>query len=184
MVMLPGIGYTCDRSLMYYTGRLAAEMGYEIIRVNYGGFPRNLRGNAEGLRACLDSAEAQARALLAQVEWDRYDEIVFTGKSIGTAVACRLARTLGAPSRCVLLTPLPQTFDGPIPGAIAFHGTADPWADTPSIRAACAEAHTPLCITENANHSLETGDALRDIEILAEVIRTVRAFLANGNTCQ
>ena len=184
MVMLPGIGYTCDRPLLYYTGRLAASMGYEVIRVSYGGFPMNLRGNAAGLRACLDSAEAQAREALGQVDSRQYEEVVYTGKSIGTVVACRLARSIGAPARCVLLTPLPQTFDGPVSEAVAFHGTADPWAETPVIRAACAEKHIPLHITENANHSLETGDVLRDIANLSGVMEIVKTFLDRGNKCQ
>lgn len=184
MVTLPGIGYTCDRPILYYAGRLAASMGYEVIRVGYSGFPMNLRGNAEGMRACLDSAEAQAGEALKAVDWHLYDDIVFTGKSIGTVVACRLAKRVGSRARCVLLTPLPQTFDTHLPEAVAFHGTADPWADTPTIRAACADKHVPLYITENANHSLETGDALKDIENLSSVMRTVRDFLSKGNIWQ
>lgn len=180
MVMLPGIGYTCDRPLLYYTGRLAAAMGYEVVRVSYGGFPMNLRGNEAGLRDCLDSAEAQAREALKAVDWHQYDDIVFTGKSIGTVVACRLAQSIGAPSRCVLLTPLPHTFEGTVPQAVAFHGTADPWANTPTISAACIEKQVPLYITENANHSLETGDALRDIANLMSVVEKVKDFLSRG----
>lgn len=29
-VLFPGIGYTCDKPLLYYSAKLAAEKGYEV----------------------------------------------------------------------------------------------------------------------------------------------------------
>ena len=57
--------------------------------------------------------------------------------------------------------------------AAAFHGTADPWAVTEEIEEACSRLEIPLYLTEGANHSLETGDVQKDIEILAETIRRI-----------
>ena len=32
-VIFPGVGYTCTKPLLYYTASMAAERGYEIIRL-------------------------------------------------------------------------------------------------------------------------------------------------------
>lgn len=38
---------------------------------------------------------------------------------------------------------------------ITFHGTNDPWVETPIIETNCHNYHLPLYIIEDANHSLE-----------------------------
>ena len=38
-VIFPGVGYTCTKPLLYYTASMAAERGYEIIRLDYGHHP-------------------------------------------------------------------------------------------------------------------------------------------------
>ena len=58
----------------------------------------------------------------------------------------------------------------PCPTGIAFHGTADPWADTEMITNGCRKIGIPLYLTENANHSMETGDTLHDIFILHDIM--------------
>ena len=58
----------------------------------------------------------------------------------------------------------------PISTGIAFHGTADPWADTKIITNGCRKVGIPLYLTENANHSMETGDTLHDIFILHDIM--------------
>ena len=53
--------------------------------------------------------------------------------SIGTTVAVRYADACGISCQHVLFTPLEETFSVPVRDAIAFHGTADPWADDKEI---------------------------------------------------
>ena len=36
--LFPGIGYTCDKPLLYYSWKLLDGLGWEIIPVRYGGF--------------------------------------------------------------------------------------------------------------------------------------------------
>ena len=40
-VIFPGIGYTADKPLLYYTSRLARKHGYQIQTVSYGTLPEN-----------------------------------------------------------------------------------------------------------------------------------------------
>ncbi len=176
-VLFPGIGYTCARPLLYYAGKLAAERGYQILSVEYGELPRNVKGSPERMRLAFDIACERTEAALERVDWAAQEDVLFIGKSIGTAVATRYAARHGLNVRFVLLTPLAQTFDGMAGEAVAFHGTADPWADTGAIRAACEARGIPLYLTEGANHSLETGNVEADIETLSETMRVVRKFI-------
>ena len=179
-VLFPGIGYHCDKPLLYYSARLARASGYELLTVPYAGFPDRVRGDGEKLRACLEIARAQAEALLAEVNWADCRDILFIGKSIGTAVASRYALEKDLEVRSVLLTPLAETFRFVWGSAVAFHGTADPWADTGAIVAACRERGIPLYLTEGANHSLETGDVRRDVEALAAALDRIDAFIKSA----
>ena len=177
IVLFPGLGYTCDKPLLYYTGKLAGRMGFEVVPVPYGGFPKNAKGDREKMRQCFDLAIEQTEQLLKSIDWNRYDDILFVGKSIGTIAAVFYAVKHHLKVRSILFTPLEETFQEGMPEAIAFHGTADPWAETPKIRKACQERKIPLYMTENANHSLETGDVETDLSHMITVMQTVREYI-------
>ena len=179
-VLFPGIGYHCDKPLLYYSARLAKAAGYEVLPVPYAGFPGQVRGDAEKMRACLEIAWSQAEAMLSPIDWAEREDILFIGKSIGTIVASRYAREKGLAVKSVLLTPLEETFRFVRENAIAFHGTADPWADTGAIVAACRERGIPLRLTEGANHSLETGNVLRDVQTLKETMASIESFIGTA----
>ena len=176
-VLFPGIGYHCDKPLLYYSAKLARAAGFEVLPVPYAGFPEKVRGDESKLRVCGELAWTQANERLSAVKWDQWRDIVFIGKSIGTIVGSRYALEKGIDVRSVLLTPLHETFSYARGSAIAFHGTADPWANTGRIVDECRARGIPLFLTERANHSLETGDALRDIRIVGETMGRVQVFL-------
>ena len=178
-VLFPGIGYHCDKPLLYYSAKLARAAGYEVLPVPYGGFPEKVRGDADKMRESFEIAWSQAEAMLATVKWAEYRDILFVGKSIGTAVGCAYAHDHQISCRQILFTPVEDTFRWAGSGAIAFHGTADPWADTKVIEGCCAVTGIRLYETEGANHSLETGDVDRDIEIMRSTMRTVRDYAAS-----
>ena len=175
-VLFPGIGYTCDRPLLYYAGKLAASLGYEVVRVPYGGFPDGVKVNAEKMHQAYLLALEQAENFLSSIDWSAYDDIVFIGKSVGTVVAGAYAEKNQVPARLVLLTPIMDTFDFIRRPVIAFHGTADPWARTEDVIRKC-EGKIPLYLTEGANHSLETGNVEKDIGTLLETMRTIKDFI-------
>lgn len=60
---------------------------------------------------------------------------------------------------------------------IAFHGTADSWAETTLIQTLAKEIHLPLHLIPDADHSLETGDVLKDLDILKQVMTQTFHFL-------
>ena len=169
-VLFPGIGYHCDKPLLYYSAKLAREKGWQVLTVPYGGFPERVRGDVDKMKRCVEMACDQAEAMLSEVRWTDYERLLFIGKSIGTLVGARYACQHDLKIYSLLLTPLEETFRFTRGEAAAFHGTADPWADTAGIRSACRERGIPLYLTEGANHSLETGNAIEDIRILGKTL--------------
>ena len=176
-VLFPGIGYHCDKPLLYYAAKLAKATGFEVLPVPYTGFPEKVRGDADKMRVSFEIAWSQTNEMLKSVDWSAYNSILFIGKSIGTIVASRYAVEKGLAVHSILLTPLVDTFRYVRGNAIAFHGTADPWAETRSMIEACQERGIPLYLTEGANHSLETGDVRKDVQTLALTVARIDSFL-------
>ena len=59
-VLFPGIGYHTDKPLLYYSKKIAAEHGYEIIEVPYGKFPKGVKGSREKMEKAFFSAAFMA----------------------------------------------------------------------------------------------------------------------------
>jgi hypothetical protein len=52
-VLLPGIGYTTELPLMYYSGKMALGMGYELVKLTYHDLPTGIKGNREKMKECI-----------------------------------------------------------------------------------------------------------------------------------
>ena len=178
--LFPGIGYTCDKPLLYYSWKLLNGLGWEIVPVSYTGFPSGVKGNQEKMQQVAHMALEQAEEILQEIDWHKYSDILIVGKSIGTVVGAAYARRHRLPCRQIMFTPVEAAFGFIGRQAIAFHGTADPWADTKTIRDNCHRLGIPLYETEGANHSLETGDVDADIKIIRKTMKSVREYTEAG----
>lgn len=177
-VFFPGIGYHCDKPILYFARELAKQMGYgEVINLSYACQADNIRGNDRKMREVGEVLYGQAEWSLAEVDFTQCDEILFVSKSIGTAVAAAYAMRHQVICKNIWYTPLAQTFDFAPRDGIAFTGTADPWVKNSEIKALCAEVQIPLYEYENANHSLEVGDTMENLWILENVIMRSREYL-------
>lgn len=88
VVFFPGIGYHCDKPLLYYSRKLAQESGYEkIVSLSYSYDGKNIRGNEQKMQEAFDSLYEQAGNDLAAIDFTQYSEILFVSKSIGTVIA-------------------------------------------------------------------------------------------------
>ena len=177
-ILFPGIGYTVDRSLLYFSGRLAISKGYEVRKVGYHDLPKDIKGDEEKKQKAFEMALGQIEEQLSDTNLNDYSDILFIGKSIGTAVAaaygCKHLDGFKGNVRYIYLTPLEQTFR--VAGAnsgIVFTGTADPWVVPDKIVSESQRLDIPCYRYEDANHSLETGDVERDIAILSDVMAKV-----------
>lgn len=174
-VLFPGIGYTADKPLLYYSEKLAKQYHYETVRVSYGELPKNLD---EAFREALAGTET----LLVKYDWMQYEEILFLSKSIGTAVACAYAQKYKISCKNIYYTPLEQTFLYHPQSGIAFHGTADPWAKTKVIKEKCEEFSLPLHIIEGTNHSLEVADDTRkNLQNLIWVMGLTEKYISDSS---
>lgn len=176
-ILFPGIGYTCDKPLLYYTAKLVLKKKYEVIKVEYKNFPSGIKGNEEKMEEAFQCGLKQAEEILRNICWEEYEEILFVSKSIGTVISSAFARKHQLRVKNILFTPLKQTFLFANENGIVFHGTADPWAVTADIIEGCEKLKLPIFLTEKGNHSLETGDVLEDLKNLEEIIGQVDEFI-------
>ena len=77
-VLFPGIGYHCDKPLLYYSRKLVQEpllyyskkclsaYGYEIIEVNYKHFP-HMKDKDELIKQAEDIGYAQTEEILKNI---------------------------------------------------------------------------------------------------------------------
>ena len=181
-IFFPGIGYHCDKPLLYYSRKLADEAGYKsILTLDYSLAGSNITGNIRGDKEKMQQAfyylYKQAAKQLSSVNWPDYDEIIFISKSIGTVIASAFAQQEKISCRQILYTPLRETYDFHPQNAIAFLGTSDPWSDIEKVTDISREQKIPLFLYPDANHSLETKDTLRNIKTLQDVMEETKLFL-------
>ena len=177
-VLFPGIGYHTDKPLLYYSKKIAAELGYEIIEVPYGKFPKGVKGSRETMEKAFFSALEQAGEILQNVDFSEYDDIVFISKSVGTAVASAYAGRHGLKTRNIYYTPVEASFQFMEQPGIVFTGTADALVTFEAVERGCETGGFPLYVTEDGKHSLETGAVKRDLENLREIMRITEEYIA------
>lgn len=177
-VIFPGIGYHCDKPLLYYACNQLKECGYDaIIKLDYKYEDRNIRGNKEKMVSVFKDLYKQAEKALLDVNFDNYDEIVFVSKSIGTIISCAYAAKKDIKCKQILYTPLEYTFEYPIQEAIAFIGTNDPWSNVNDVCFLAKNQCVKIFTYEGTNHSLETTNTLDNIKNLEQVMMETALFL-------
>lgn len=180
-VFFPGIGYTVDKPLMHYCRNLVKKHGYDIKLIPYKGFPDKVKGDQDKMVQSYEIALSQSVEMLAEVNFESYEEILFIGKSVGTIVAASLACASEVKERIrmILYTPLTETFQFDFSDAIVFTGSADPWVGgkDSKISLLCQQRNIPCFLIENGNHSLETQNVFEDLENIKTIMRETEKFL-------
>ena len=179
-VLFPGVGYHTDKPLLYYANKLAANKDYEVIKIKYD-LPEPgsvIKADEDKRMQAFDTAFEQVVEQLKNIVFADYEKIVFIGKSIGTALAARYNRTYELDADQIIFTPIETTFAyiNPCEGFV-FHGDADPLCDTEMCIQLCDELSLTYVVIPGANHSLETGETLADIENLGKVMSMVDRLL-------
>ena len=177
-VLFPGIGYHVDRPLLYYSKKLVITKGYECFCLEYTGIPTGIFGNHEKIVNAIEIAYEQVKEQIDKLHLCESDEVLFISKSIGSALACRSINELRLPIKHVLYTPINETMDYEWGDCIVFHGTRDPWCKNERFQDKCQyETHTTYHIVEEANHSLEADDVIKNIDIMKEILLKVEVFI-------
>jgi pimeloyl-ACP methyl ester carboxylesterase len=186
-IVLPGLGYSADMPLLFFTVSHLVDLGAEILQVEYPYSQcadyRTLDAD-ERQRWLIADTVAACRVALGQ---RRYRRITLVGKSLGTrAMAHLLAHDeTFADATTIWFTPV--WHESPVRDAIlatrqralVVIGTADPHYDTTLAAATRAALNGELMIVAEADHGMEIeGDMLRSIAVLDEAMRAVVRVLA------
>lgn len=176
-VIFPGIGYHKDKPLLYYSSKLAKKYGYEIICADYGELPTGVKGDVEKMQNAYELALEQVTNQLSQVDFASCDQVLFISKSMGTAVAASYDTKNDIGAGHIYFTPVEASFQAIGKVGIVFHGTGDDWARTTVIRGECEKRGLPLYEIEKANHSLETGNVLNDLENMRKIMQETERYI-------
>lgn len=177
-VFFPGIGYHCDKPLLYYSRDIANELGYDKeIKLSYSYDGGNIRGNEKKMKEAFAALYEQAKHSLQNIDFNAYNDILFVSKSVGTIIASAYANEYKIRCKQILYTPLEYTFEYAHDMACAFIGTADPWSDVSKVIELAHKDNVPINIYDNLNHSLECSDSIKNIEIIKDVMDKTKEFL-------
>lgn len=177
-VILPGKGYTSMAPLLYYSLGIALESGYDTLAVEYG-FQRQgvaLSFDEDSLAHLTgETKEAINRCLKGK----RYNEILFIGKSLGTAVQRDLISAFSQYlQRHIFLTPLPGCISAiKETDCLAAVGTRDSNFKQEHISKITGLGNVTLIVIEGADHSLEKGSYKEDLKVLTEICGHIYSFI-------
>jgi predicted alpha/beta-hydrolase family hydrolase len=177
VVILPGIGYTVDRPLMDYSKKLALELGYDVLQIEYGfQIARKILDRENEFQYVKrESIEIFKNALN-----DSYKKIIFISKSIGTIINTILCNEVKACEvKNIYLTPVNETLKvGIKENSLVISGTSDPLINKKTIEIIRKIKGVNLIEIKNADHSLNINDSvLESIEILNKVIKAEKDYL-------
>ena len=181
-LIFPGIGYTCDKPLLYYASKLACQNGYETIGIKYNYKPKeSIRGNEEKMKSVFMEIYKDACFQLDKIGFEDYEEIIFISKSIGTVVATVYASKMNISCKHILLTPLKYTFDNPIESGIAYIGTNDTWSNVDEVIKIANSHGVQMHSFEKLNHSLEGDNIYENVEVLIEILRSMDTYMSHSS---
>ena len=173
LILLPGIRYSVDCPLLYYTRIAYSYAGYEVIPVDDYGVR-----DTEDLDEYADKASKNLVKLLKDVDFSEYEHVIFAEKSVGTVIGMMLEDMLGADNIThILYTPLEAIYaylnkERSIAGVAS--GTDDKHIEIKALRAACKKLGLPLVEIKNTGHRLEGGsDVIKDIGAIGQVIASI-----------
>ncbi len=177
-VILPGTGYTKDKPLLYYAATIANKNGYDIIDIDYDKFFVGVNySNEDDINAVVEKACQYAAKRLDDVDFGQYTTIVFICKSFGTMVGTTYAFEHNLTLSQIWYTPVMEAYEKATGRIVGFMGDKDPVVNADEAIVVAKEKEIQLHVYPDANHSLETGDALVDIDILKEVMAITNNFI-------
>ena len=191
-IILPGLGYTAQMPLLFYTGNHLLARNADVLLVNYDYMTafRTL-DRATQHRWLVADAEAAYRSLSEQ---RAYDRVTIVGKSLGTMAMAHLFATQTFPARvdALWLTPVLSNpdvrahiaaFDGP---SLVVIGTADRFYDADVLAQIGETPSRTFAIIDGADHGISfpnsdgTIDVLQSIHALETAMKAVTTFLNHG----
>jgi predicted alpha/beta-hydrolase family hydrolase len=177
VVLMPGIGYTLNRPLMDYSKKLALQLGYDILSLEYGfQIARKDLNREEELQYLINESMHIFKSALN----DSYKKIVFISKSIGTIIHTLLCNEIdNYEVKNIYLTPINETLKvGIKENSLVISGTNDPLISIETINEIRKIKGINIIEVKGGDHSLNiTGNILGSIEVLYKVIGAEKEYL-------
>jgi len=185
-IVLPGIAYTCQMPLLYYTVRLLLSLDADVLQVEYA---YNQRSDFRALPSSerehwlVTDATSACRCALTQ---RNYKQVTIVGKSIATIAMGNLLTTEAtlANAQAIWLTPLLRNEKVRSQSqqcrqrSLFVIGTADPHYEPTYLSETQAATKGKTVVIDGADHSLEIGgDILQSLNALEQIVRAIQAFL-------
>ena len=184
-VLYPGMRYTCDKPLLYFTTELLLSKGFDVLQLwsNYGTADFDKLSQAEKtIQLIADGQELLESGRQAGT----YAQLLLCGKSLGSLTMAFILNENQDVSnlRSVWFTPLIHL--PPVSEAILEIGSpafiagslADNTFSSGPIDQIKSKSNTTTFITDGADHSLEIpGDSLHSLNILEQVITKLSVFI-------
>lgn len=184
-LILPGLNYTCDMPLLYYTTQVMLATGADVVQVKYD-YTRMQARQASSLTERFSQMKVDviqmAQLALQQRE---YKHLILIGKSLGTlAIPYLLKENLPVPPQtCIFLTPILHEL---MPALELIQqcchtfyviGTQDHYYDPDLITHFRTENTDNFMTIDGANHSLEIpGEIMQSLSQLEIIIKRIQLF--------
>lgn len=182
-VLLPGMGYTLDRSLMDYSKNLAVEKGYDVLPIEYGFQAVRKKIDKDNMED-VEVAINESYELLKLSLEIRYEKVIFIGKSLGTVVQRMLEEKIRKENYDgeiinIYLTPIDKTCElGIKENSLVVCGTKDPMITSENREKLSHMSNINYIEVDGAGHSLAIkNDVMRSIEALKTVIYAEKEFI-------
>lgn len=175
VILFPGKGYSCERSLLYYAAQSALEKGYDVLQLEYG-----YQAARIGLESDQDDILVkECTDVIRQLHVPYYTDCISISKSLGTLVAGGVFKQYKSlPAHHIFLTPLDNT----VPYIMQSKGLLIYGADDSIFSYTSREKvkHLPDIETiflPEANHSLEAKSTEKTLQLLRQVVVHYNEFL-------
>ena len=179
-VLLPGINYSTDRPLIDYSKRLAFEMKYDVLTIDYGfQIAKKAFNKDTQAHIIIDESIKVFNKALEEVN-KKYKEVLLIGKSIGTVLQIYMQKEINKDVKIknIYLTPIEKTFELGICSSLVVTGTNDTWISKESVNSIREINDVKLLIIEGANHSLNIdGDILKTVDVMKTVINAEKEYI-------
>jgi hypothetical protein len=184
-VIFPGLGYTADMPLLYYSSFVMESKGADVLQVNYDYKTKAFQSlsQEDQYNRIISDATAAYKVGRKQSE---YKNITLIGKSLGTLALGHLLMTQPElhTANFIWLTPLfrNEAFRLQVM-SLAHHalfviGSSDPYYDKQILSGVETSTGGESLVFEDADHSLEIpGKPLESLQVLQRYLSRLEAFV-------
>ena len=177
VVLFPGGNYSCEKPLLYYARKVAIEAGHDVLTIAYS----KMLSKNDICEETINIVSDEVFNTMKNCNFEKYKNIYFISKSIGTEVAGNIASRLGYERvKSLYLTPIRGTIKHILKfKCIAVVGTKDKFFTDDCIDLIKKIKHVDLTLFEDANHSLEIyNDIDKTINIINNISKLYIKFLS------